>query len=691
MRRGLFVSLILIATAAAHASAQQSDTASLGATATWSADQHRGASDPIEVTLSRALRHGESLALLVGTTDVTAFVDVQGTHVRYRPRASDWAGRESAVVVYLVRDTSWTEVASLPIKVRNRFGLDDGQVLPAADLASAGQLKEGGTSAPQSPRMTYQDLTLRLGLSSSLRRGPWQAEWAANALGTSRKEQRLQFGEKGEDALPVDLTDYQVRVSRGGMALAAGTVRRTDHRHLLGTFSSRGVGGNVKLGSAGELDAAVMNGTNVVGLGNFLGLAESAHRISAGRLGLELLPQRPGAMHVTVSGVHGSVLPRQNVNQASVTDAERSTGWGVQLDAAVPDDRVAFAGGVAQSRFTNPVDPLLAGDSTLVPVREERRMARFGELRVQLIREWRVTDSLAASLSLNARHERVDPLYRSIGSSPQADAENNGLDLTAGLGALALTGQFGRSRDNLADIGTILTSRTHTGALTAALPLVAVVGSPEDWFLPVLSYGRQSTHQFGDGIPDGGMYSASDLPDQASVSQTAAAEWSRANTTFSYRWNQSVQDNRQPGMETSDITGTVHTVALGLAPRAGLTVGLDASRERQVLADSDLRQGLDRVGVVTRWQLNALTDLSGNVSRARTQPSGGEGARTNVEMQFEGSRAFSFYKMRDGSPQSRVFLRFARALQSQDPRTNGVIRDRSVRWSLNAGGSVRFF
>lgn len=689
MRRGPILTMLCLFLLSARLATAQPALPTV--TPGWSTDQYRGGTELIELTLDRPLGANESLAVLISDTDVSALLDVVGTRVRFHPTGSLWRAAESEVVVLIRRDTTWAELAKLPIKVRNRFGLDEGRLQPTADVSSAGQVKEGGNQPLSSTRATYQDVTLRLGSTTTLRRAPWQFELNANGLGVSNTEQRLQYGERGKDALPVDLTDYKLALMRGGTGVYAGNVQRADHRQLLGGFSSRGVGGTVQLGRVAALDAAVLNGTNVVGFSNMLGLERAEHRVTAAKLSMELIPRRPGALHMTVSGMDGSMLPRQNYNQSSVTDAEQSTGWGGQLDVAAPGDRVAFTGGLAQSRFRSPFDPLLAGDSSIVPVRPETRTARFGEMRVQVLRGRRILDSLNMDLSVTARHERVDPMYRAVGGSLQADNQANGADVAATIGALTLSLQLGQTRDNLANLASLLTSRTNTNAVTAALPLVSVFGAPGTWYLPVVGYSRNGTHQYGDGIPTNGEFSASDVPDQLSVTQSASLDWSRGSNTLGYRWNGSNQDNRQPGREMADITGSVHAVSVGAAPRNGIALTFELSRERQKFAETGDTQGLNRFGAIARWQIDAHTDVSGNVSRSTTVPNPNEAKRTNMELQFEGSRAFSIFRVGDGQPTTRLFLRFARSLQSENPLFAGAISSRSIRWTLNAGGSVRIF
>lgn len=688
--RPAFGLLLGIALAAPPLGAQQDSIPILKVTPNWPVDRFRDHDELLEFTLDRALTAGESLALVIGTLDVTSVTDVNGTRVRYRPLGSALSSGETPITVYVVREKKWNEVAKLAVKVRNRLGLDEGRVLPTIDLSSAGELKRGGTDTT-SYNGNVQDATLRLGVESNLTRAPWGVLMQANALGVTKETDRLRFESMQSDAPVVDLTDYRFELQRGLSNLHIGNVRASGHPQLLQGFRSRGVGGALQLGRMASVEGNVMNGSNAVGWTNLTGLTESAHRLSTARVNLELLPSRPGAIHVDVIGLDGSVLPITNFNQGSVTDAEQSSGWGSQLALSSPAERFKFSGGIARSKFTNPIDPLLSGDTTIVAVRPTTRNARFGEVSAQLLQGFKVRDSVTSDFSITVRHERVDPLYRTLGASLQSDIESNTASLNGSVGALTLQGRVGRARDNLAQIPSILTTKTNQLSLNAALPLSAVVGPKDAWYLPVLSIGRDGTHQFGDGLPTDGEFTISDVPDQASVNQTASAEWTRHETTFSWRLNKSTQDNRQPGRELADIDGTVHALSLGIMPISTLNLRLETSRERQKFAETSATQELDRIGAIVRWEINALTELSTNVSRA-TSLDGGAGIKTtNTELQLEASRAFTLYKLIDGKPQGRVFLRFARVLASQHPQFLGTILSRDLRWTLNAGGSVRFY
>src|SRR5690606_26107042 len=151
------------------------------------------------------------------------------------------------------------------------------------------------------------------------------------------------------------------------------------------------------------------------------------------------------------------------------------------------------------------------------------------------------------------RHERADPLYRSIGAYVQPDVESNGVDVTGSLGSLAVQGSYSGSRDNLDDLPSVLTTKTRTQGLSASIPVSTIVSATGAWFLPQVSWMWQRNRQFGEGVPVNGGFSESHVPDQVSTNQSVSVAWSLNASTLTYRWNRTFQDNRQTGREQADF------------------------------------------------------------------------------------------------------------------------------------------
>ncbi|MFL5582750.1 MAG: hypothetical protein ACJ8AO_20490, partial [Gemmatimonadaceae bacterium] len=482
----------------------------------------------LALRLSRPLEASEGrLAIVIAGTDVSALVDrgVDRVTVRPSPAFRMPSGTQEAAV-YLVKDGAWTEVARLPLEVLTTHGFSKAELRPSLALGSRGQLAEGHgpiDAVPERPR--YQDATLNGGFVSAHERGGWLFSTQSTYLGVTNERERLRFGDRGALAPRLDLADYKVELKRGRASLGMGTQSIGINPYLASGFASRGV--TLGLGGPLSLALSAVSGTNVVGWDNLTGLAEPQHRIGTASLGVELVPARPGAVHLDVMYLDGSLLPRSSATQGAVTDAERSRGGGLQLSASTPSQRVRVAGGWARSRFDNPTDSLLSRGADLVPVRAESRDARFAELGVGLLQNARLRPLPALSLAATARHERVDPNYRSVAGAAQADVQRSALDLTGAFGALAAQGSFTRANDNLARIVSILRTYTRTGAGTLTLPVAAALGRTAGavWW-PTLTAAHAATHQWGAGVPIEGDFAATHVPDQASTVSSAAAQWS---------------------------------------------------------------------------------------------------------------------------------------------------------------------
>lgn len=691
LRCAIAASLLCVGVSSARA---QAAPEALNVTPLWSTERFLAGRDALEFALDRRLdSRSERLAILVGMVDVSALVNVRGTRAVYRPASVRLPSGRSEVVAYLVTaGGAWQVLGRFPLDVRTRVGLDEGAIVPSADLSSNGQLdrSEGPAGAADDPR-TYQDLTMRLGLEGTFTRDGWQVTTQGNALGVTKETQRLRWGELQGDAPAVDLSDYRVQLARGPVQLALGNLAVGSHRYLVNSFASRGVSSGIRLGRVAAIEAGVVNGTGVVGWSNPLGLGRPAHRMSSLALSLEMLPNRPGAVHVDVSGFDGSVLPIASFNQGAVTDAEESRGLGVQVAVSDASQRVRFAGGFSRSRFDNPGDPLLAGDAVIVAVRPTTRSARYGELAFQVLRGIALTPSLPASLAVAARHERVDPLYRSVGTYVHADVESNGIELTGSLGPFSFQGALSGARDNLDGIASILTTRTRSRAIHTAVPLGALVGSADAWYWPSVNASWQRVHQFGDGIPENGGFDASHVPDQSSTNRVASVVWSHGVWSLTYGWNRSDQDNRQTGRENADFRATGQAVSLGLMPGARFSSSIDASMERQEHLETATTLRLERLGGSSQLHFARHTALSGAFSRSWSRDPFAEQRTRNTEYHLELSQGFTVYGRHDSGTQGRLFIRYARTGAALRPLEPGPFSPPRITWVLTAGASFRLY
>ena len=683
----------LLGAARAGAQVPQGSAASapaLAATAAWATERFVRADAPLELTLSRPLHAGtERLALVVGSTDLAGLATEEGTRVVVRPRGVRLPAGTHEMIVYLVDRDAWTEVGRAPLRVLAWGGFEAATVAPGLTLNNAGQLVERTSAAESpSPRRTFQDFTGSAALQGALRRSgiALQTQW--NVVGMSVREQALRFQQRQGAAPLVDLADFSTSLERRTAKLAFGTLSVGQQRHLLQSFATRGVSAALSRGPA-ALTLLAANGSSVVGWDNLTGLADGGHQVRAALIGVELLPRHPGALHLEATLLDGSVRPITGFTRGAIVDAERSDGRGVVLSAQSAGQRVRLRTEWADSRFASARDDQLTGDTAVVPLVGARRAARWAELAVDVLRQRRLSPRLAMDLSATLRHERVEPLFRSVTASPQADREENAGELSLALGGVALRVAHGRTGDNLALVPSVLRTELTNTAANVAIPLPQMWAS-RSW-LPALTTSLTRTHARADGTPTNGDFRPVDLPDQMSVVADVGAQWTHARLRAGYRFNRSLQDNRQSGRERADFVTAVHAITLGVPARAGLELGLEATDEEQVQREQDQRRRLRRLGGNLTWQATRLTQLAGGYT-ATVSRDGGAGLRgTQGDVRAELSQAFGTGGA--AGARGRAFVRFQR-LSAETRQLLDVVdplltAGRRLRWSIATGLSYR--
>ena len=674
---------------------------SLTASASFPSDRFIAADTPVSFTLARAVAPSEGrLALVVGSLDVSALAERSPTMITYRPRTVRLPRGESEAVLYLVNGVSWREIARVPLKVLATGGFTSATTKPSAALTMKGQLAEGHSAeTPEPERPTYQDFGLSGGLQSAHVRGGWTFRTQSNYLGVSRREEALRFGLRQNEAPRLDLSDYVIQLEHGRALFGLGHVSTGSNRYLMNEFASRGVSATVRGGGA-SVALAALNGSSVVGWDNFAGLDRGDHRVYAATLGVELRPKRPGALHIDATMLNGSLLPQTSFTQGAVVDAEQSTGGGVQLSASTPSQRLRAAAGYSRSRFDNPTnrDTQLDSGIPVVPVREETRDARYVELNAVLLQAAALPKLFSTTLAAGYRHERVDPLYRSVAASVQADRLQHAFDLTGNVGALSMQLAHSRGNDNLDRLASVLTTRTRTSSAVTSLPtagLFRVRHRAELW--PQLGYGLTRTHQFGAGVPINSDFSATHVPDQMNVVHDATVAWQGQQWRFQYRYNRSEQDNRQVGRDRADLEGTSSTASLGLTPRASVDLSVDLSDERQSNHELAQRSRVRRLGGTVNWRATALTTLTafGSTSVSANEPSTNHA--DDGEVRFELAQGFNLWRSAGGAgTRGQLFVRYAnqsstlRQLSLESPNLPPV-RTVHAAWTLSSGASLRLF
>ena len=329
-----------------------------------------------------------------------------------------------------------------------------------------------------------------------------------------------------------------------------------------------------------------------------------------------------------------------------------------------------------------------------MPAQRHTKSARYAELNAGLLQDYKAFGSVPVTLNLGLRHERVDPLYRSVAAMLQSDIERDGLDLGGNVDVVSVQLSAGRTDDNLDAIASLMTNRTRQSSATLGAPLAALFRVTQDGaWLPTVTYAVQQMHQFGAGIPTGGNFTASDVPDQVTVVQDAGAQWQVQQWQLGYRLNLSTQDNRAPGHELADFAAQTQAVTIGVMAGTALTLGLDLGLERQENKQAAQVNHVQKVGVTGNWRMTPVTTFDGSVTFSKTQDPGA-GSDTHVSSVQAGiARGFNLWRNSSDTPRGQAFLRFSRYTNdiynlassfAPPTQSNGM-------WSVTSGITLRLF
>jgi hypothetical protein len=696
------------------------------------------------------------IGILIGESDVTAFFAVTGKRYIYNPANLPLPVGKSDVTVYLISDREeWKEIGRFPLNIASpgeqtadneagvvennetapvestpavdsgekktesappeestaaktdppavettpkprRFGFDEITFTPSLTLtmkSQPAQFNDPGSTRP-AQRATFTDGTLQSTVKIAVVRGGFKASAQADFAGSTNQEEALRFSTLGNRAPKVDLSSFLLEFEVGKAKWQLGHFSFGGFRHLVNGFSSRGITVAVPFAGRFDFSAAAMNGTSVVGFGNFFGLDNGRHQLQSMTLGVEVFEKKPGALRLEFGGMHGYVSALNGVSDASVNDVERSQGGSVKLLFADPTGRVKGEAGFSRSRFDNPADPLLEQGDAVAAGQRTTRNARYIEIAVEAIRNRVIFKEKTLALTVNYKHERVDPLYKSLGASTQADKTSQEVSANATIGDLAIQSGYNQFNDNLADVPSILKSVTRAYRVNVSFPAAMlfrgkIAKSP---LLPRVSYGFDRTHQFGEAIPVGGgfEFAPEAIPDQFQTNQTLGLEWTLGKFSFGYNYNRALTDNEQLTRETADQLNQVHAVKFGFNSGARFQTSVELNRESAFEREFNKTSRTWRVGTSMTWQIDKRFTWTGNLTH--TIAGDIENIARNRNVEFDTQLAFTFgvEKSKFRKVQTQAFIRFADRLAITRDFAAGT-RDRTRVQIINAGITITFF
>ncbi len=660
--------------------------------------------EKIRLNLSRDLQTGEGrFAVFVGITDLTSLFVLEPNSLSYTPKFAPFPVGENKLTVYIVQpDDQWKKLAEFPLKVKAETIAETAQTsaesvttentqttaaetttetnteeinsaenkmkvqfTPNVSLNIKGQnqtLTFPRESAPE--RNPFTDLAGQGTLNFKVTRRGWSFGNQFDFAGASFRQEALRFGELGANAPQIDLSSYLITLEKGRFNVKLGHVSFGSNRHLINGFSSRGISVTVPVGKQNDISFFAANGTSVVGFDNFVGVTRRQHSVVSTTFAREFFKERPNGLRVEFSVMRGSLLPLSNFNQGEVNDAEKSLGFGFRVIGSDTKQRLRYEAGFTRSRFTNPNDPQLSQGFELTEIRPATRNARYGEISFDFLQGLKLWKEKKLKLTGTYRHEELQPLFRSIGASTQADRRQHQFEVTASFGEMNFVYGNLRDRDNLSDILSILKTfnRRNNMAFNIALNSFFTPSKPIKW-LPQISYTYDHTHQFGAFLPaDGDFADLSQVPDQDSFAQAVNAVWQFSEKlNVSYRYNRTFQDNKQPGRELADFSSAVNAVTVSTKPFKTLGLDFELSQERLKNFEQPRTDRTFRFGTRAMWETPFLKNsiFSANLSTTLAGDVQNFNDSRNAEFDVQWAYKFGFGKEKFKKLDTQFFIRYA--------------------------------
>ncbi|MCC7001031.1 MAG: hypothetical protein IT357_02655 [Gemmatimonadaceae bacterium] len=608
---------------------------------------------PLVLRLDRALEANERLVVTIGARDITPQLVAFGLERRYHNTEVALAAGTYRLRATLVTDDSLsTTLLTQTIRVEGALGVRERKVTRSAEAGVKSRVQNEALPEPTTnDRRTYNDYDGQAGLGLAIEGSRFSLTSRAAIVGASHRPNALRFRVRGDRAPLVDLTSFLSQLRVGPTELSLGHLAAGSQRHLQNNFASRGAGLRV---ARGRVDASVtaLHGSQLVGWDDALGFTRPDHRMLTTAVGVEAL-KTPGAFRVELSTLNGSILPVSGFNQGAVTDAERSEGLAVRVQSAFLARRGRVEAGFARSTFDNPPDRFLGAADSLVEIARETRDARYVDAAVDVLRNVRLGGSRTMSLSLGAAHERVDPLYRSVGTYVQSDRQQDRYSLRTAIAGLSLGVIHATGENNVDRIASILTTRGIQRSLDVSAPLATIFGMQSRW-LPTLNGRASRNHSLGVRLPTAGGFNPSHVPDQISTDRNATLGWQFGRAQLALQAGRSDQDNRQVGRERADLRNTTRGAQGGVSLHRHANISLDAQWTRAESFERDVTERIRRLG--------ANATLFGSAAMSLALQFAGTRARTPAEARrredLQWSAQLAWRMPRQFGQGGRGFLRF---------------------------------
>lgn len=683
--------------------------------------QELAPNERIQLNLSRSLASGEGrLAVFINETDVTALFLSEPQMLHYTPGIFTPPTGRNKLVVYLVQpDAEWKTLAEFELNVTSQAKLassqEPAQSNPSGNTGS--NEDTDGWKAEFAPNISInvkgQNQTAAFPRASASERDPFidvagQGSFvfkvARRSLaftsqfdfaGSSFQREALRFGELQNRAPKIDLSSYLIELGKGRFKLNLGHISFGTNRHLVSSFSSRGIMATIPVGAQNEVILSAANGTSIVGFDNLIGVTRRKHSVASATFAREFIKERPGGLRFEISLLRGSLLPLSDFNQGEVNDAETSSGFGFRVSGTDKNQRLRYEAGFTRSRFTNPGDPELAQGFNLTAIGNKSKNARYGEISFDFLRGLKLWKDKKLRLTGTFRHEEIEPLFRSIGAFSQADRSQNQFEASGNFGELNFAFGTLRDRDNLDDILSLLKTLNRRKNFVIGVPLgrFFTPSKPKKW-LPVVSYSYNYTHQFGAFLPgNGDFFDESQVPDQRSYSRSFSAQWQISDKlSVGYQFNRAFQDNQQRGRQNADFSSSVNAVSVNLRSLRDVDISIDFRKERQKNFELPRIDRTLRIGSRATWRTPFLknSNFSGGFSTTLAGDTGNLSDSRNAELDVQWAYQFTLGREKFKKFSAQFFVRYANRYRDRIDRQFSINSINKTQ-TFNLGLSFSFF
>jgi hypothetical protein len=659
------------------------------------ADRWVDSGETLEIRIAPELLRDARTRILIGRDDYTGVTQLVAPGVlQIETGLAGLAPGQTVLIVYTESPDGWRELARVPLRVRTRAGFEESEITPRVALTNKSQWNEGRRGqSPPPQRSEYHDLAGTLDLQTRHTRRNAELKSRFRFTGSSVRQEALRFGQQGDDAPKVDLSDYLVGLSLGERAeFEVGHLSVGNHPLLINYFASRGLAANGRLGQRLDYRAAAVAGRQVTGYNDLLGADFDGDTIIMGTVGFAPFEQRP-ELRMELAWMDAERPSRPGFGIGEVTDSEKSDGVGVMLKGRTAGGRVGGEISWARSSYVNPEDPFLSFGQSLVPVKEETNSAWQASLNAALLRNAPAGENRFANLHLQLSYQRTDPLYRSLGAFVQPDLEQYAAVLAGQLGMYSLQLRYAEQEDNLDRIPTVLKTRTRNTSADFTLPLGSLRANPQTgrslW--PNLSLRAARTHQFAANEPEpisSEFDSPSHLPDQVTMQYGLQANWSLPKGTIGYSLSFSDQDNRQPGRERADFQSLNHGLNFSWMPLPRVALNMGAMRARNAERERSIARYNDSFNTGLSWRILDRTTMNLNWQQGRNHDSLSQAEARNKSLSANLAGNIDL-PLGERRVPAQLFLSYSRQTSDSVNRLFGFDNEFG-NWSLNSGLSFSF-